>query len=105
MSHRRAMATISEREMNTRLRLRWMPAAAQLYRQVLERDPDNPDALHLLGVLHHQLGDHGNAVALIRRAMARRPSAATMYVNLAEAYRALGDHERAAACCRLALRL
>ncbi len=36
--------------------------AAQLYRQVLARKEQNADALHLLGVLHHQQGDHRRAV-------------------------------------------
>ena len=32
--------------------------AAQLYQRVLARDESNAVALHLLGVLHHQQGDH-----------------------------------------------
>ena len=31
-------------------------AAAQLYQQILARQADHADALHLLGVLHHQQG-------------------------------------------------
>jgi tetratricopeptide (TPR) repeat protein len=78
--------------------------AARLYQQVLARE-ENADALHLLGVLHHQQGDHARAVELIRRAVALRPSVPAFHANLAEAYRALGQLERAAGCCRTALRL
>ncbi len=79
--------------------------AAQLYQRVLAGEADNPEALHLLGVLRHQQGDHTRAVELIGRALARRPNAPIYHANLAEAYRALGDFERAAGCCRAALAL
>lgn len=79
--------------------------AAQLYQKVLAQEQENADALHLLGVLRHQQGDHAKAVVLIRRAIALRPSVPAFHANLAEAYRALGQLERAAGCCRTALRL
>jgi tetratricopeptide (TPR) repeat protein len=79
--------------------------AARLYTQILTRHPDDPDALHLLGVLHHQQGQHARAAELIGRAVNLRPDAAAFHCNLAEPYRALGQHERAAECCRTALRL
>jgi tetratricopeptide (TPR) repeat protein len=79
--------------------------AAELYRNVLARDPENAEALHWLGVLHHQLGDHVGAVELIRRAVGRRGDFYLYHGNLAEAYRAAGDLAGAAASCRAALRL
>jgi len=79
--------------------------AAPLYQRILVREPDNPEALHLLGVLHHQRGDHARAVELIGRAVVVRPNAWMFHGNLAEAYRARGDFERAVGCCRAALRL
>jgi tetratricopeptide (TPR) repeat protein len=80
-------------------------AAARLYRQVLARERQNAEALHLLGVLHHQQGDHAGAVERIGGAVALRPNVPAFHANLAEAYRALGQAERAAGCCRTALRL
>jgi tetratricopeptide (TPR) repeat protein len=71
----------------------------------LARDEANADALHLLGVLCHQQGDHTQAVERISRAVALRPNVAEFHANLAEAYRALGRCDRAAGCCRTALRL
>ena len=82
-----------------------MGSAAQLYQRVLSREQENADALHLLGVLRHQQGDHARAVELIGRAVALRPNVAGFHANLAEAYRARGQPERAAGCCRTALRL
>lgn len=82
-----------------------LDAAAHLYRSILARQPENSDALHLLGVLHHQQGDHAGAVELISRAVALNPTASVFHANLAEAYRAQGQLERAVDCCRTALRL
>jgi tetratricopeptide (TPR) repeat protein len=78
-------------------------AASQLYQKVLAREHENAEALHLLGVLHHQQGHHSRAVELIGRAVALRPNSHIYHANLAEAYRALGDFERAVGCCRAAL--
>src|SRR5947207_5863 len=44
--------------------------AEQLYRQVLAISPDNPDALHFLGMLAHQAGRSDTAVELMRRSIA-----------------------------------
>src|SRR5262249_12428861 len=79
--------------------------AAQLYQQVLAKEEQNADALHLLGVLHHQQGDHVRAIEEIGRAVALRPNMPAFHANLAEAYRAQRQFERAAGCCRMALRL
>jgi tetratricopeptide (TPR) repeat protein len=77
--------------------------ASQLYQKILAREQENPEALHLLGVLNHQQGQNTRAIELIGRAVALRPNSHIYHANLAEAYRALGDFERAAGCCRAAL--
>jgi tetratricopeptide (TPR) repeat protein len=79
--------------------------AARLYQAVLAAQPGHLEALHLLGVVAHQKGDHARAVELIGRAIAGSAGNATYHANLAEAYRALGRLEQAAASCRAALRL
>jgi tetratricopeptide (TPR) repeat protein len=78
-------------------------SAAQLYQKVLAREQENAEALHLLGVLHHQQGNNARAIELISRAVALRPNSHIYHGNLAEAFRASGDFERAAGCCRAAL--
>jgi tetratricopeptide (TPR) repeat protein len=77
--------------------------ASQLYQKILAREQENPEALHLFGVLNHQQGQNTRAIELIGRAVALRPNSHIYHANLAEAYRALGDFERAAGCCRAAL--
>jgi tetratricopeptide (TPR) repeat protein len=81
----------------------FLDQAAQLYRQILHNQPGHPDALHLLGVVAYQQGDHVRAAEWIGQAIDRNPHAAPYYANLAEVYRALGQLDRAAAACRTAL--
>jgi predicted O-linked N-acetylglucosamine transferase (SPINDLY family) len=69
--------------------------AEGLYRQVLDRCPDQADALHLLGVLAGQTGQTEASIALIGRAIALNPGAAAYHGNLAETYRRSGHWERA----------
>lgn len=56
--------------------------AAEIYRSVLEVDPDHPDALHFSGVLAHQEGRSDEAVALIERSIELEPERADWYSNL-----------------------
>jgi len=79
--------------------------AERLYRQVLEQDEKNADALHLLGIVHHQRGDHSRAVDLIEQAIASQPNQAAFHCNIAEAYRSLRQLDKAVASCREALRI
>ncbi len=80
-------------------------SAAQLYQEILSREEGNADALHLLGVLHFQQGEHLRAVEEIGRVIVARANVPAFHSNLAEAYRAQGKYERAVGCCRRALRL
>lgn len=79
--------------------------AEALYRQILERDPNNADALHLLGVVAHQSSRSDLAAPLIERAIALRPGVAIFHNNLGEALRALGRLDDAASAYRRALEL
>ena len=79
--------------------------AEQIYRQVLQVDPANADALHLLGLVAHQSGQHVTAVELMQKAIVRQPNAAVCHNNLGEAYRALQRWSEAEASCRRAIEL
>ena len=57
--------------------------AETLYRQVLSRQPDNPEALHYLGVLAGQAGRHDAAIDLIRKSLSLRPNDPDARLNLA----------------------
>ena len=89
-------------EEHRRGNLEW---AACVYESILAADPDQPDALYLLGVIAMQKADPGQAVQLIGRAADLRPDDAVIHANLAEAFRALGDNERTIDCYQTAVRL
>jgi predicted O-linked N-acetylglucosamine transferase (SPINDLY family) len=79
--------------------------AEALYRQILLAEPKHPDALHLLGVIAHQVGRHHIAVDYICRAIGLNPAVAEFHFNLGEAYRAQGRLEEAVVAYRQALAL
>ncbi len=77
--------------------------AAQLYRQVLAAEPDNADALHMLGLLSYQAGQAGRAVDLISRSLAINPDFPPAIMNLGNALLAMQDHAKAEEIFRRAL--
>ena len=48
-------------------------AAAASFRAILEREPDNVNALHLLGLVYLNAGSLAEADAMLTRALALRP--------------------------------
>ncbi|MBP2228543.1 tetratricopeptide (TPR) repeat protein [Azospirillum agricola] len=80
-----------------------LAGAEEGYRAILAADSGQPDALHLLGVLAHQCGHHGEAVRLIGEALARRNGIAEYHANLGLALHALGRTAEAEAAYRRAL--
>ena len=74
-----------------------VPEAERLYLQALDIDPENFDALHLLGLLAHQVGRNDLAVELINKALSIDVSPAA-FNNLGQAYRALGQLPEATRC-------
>ena len=64
--------------------------AARQYLAILGRAPQHAGALHLLGLCHHQRGDHTTATDLIRRAIELAPTDAVMRNNLGAVR--LADH-------------
>ena len=79
--------------------------ATALYRALLEIEPQNADALHLLGVLAIQNGTYEEAVSLITRAVQIAPNAGTFYQNLGAAHGYLGNYDEEEAAYRRALTL
>jgi tetratricopeptide (TPR) repeat protein len=75
------------------------------YRATLDSNPVHVDALHLLGVLRHQQGQHAEAVVLVRRAVDLRPEDAALQLNLGNALKALGQLDGAIERFRNALTL
>lgn len=79
--------------------------AEDMYRQILEKLPDHPDALHYSGVLAHQQGRSGEAVALIERSLALEPNQADCYSNLGIIFKAGGRLDDAVGAYQRAIAL
>jgi Tfp pilus assembly protein PilF len=80
-----------------------LPEAESLYRQVLRDDPDQPVALHLLGLIAHQRGDNDGAVELIIKSLALKPDYASAQNNLGQVRQAQGLVDEAIASFEKAL--
>ena len=78
--------------------------AEKAYRLILEREPRNADAWHLLGVLLSERGDHDAGISSIRTALSIR-EAPEYHLNLGSSLLASGRMEEAMAAFMAALRL
>ncbi|HMD55621.1 MAG TPA: tetratricopeptide repeat protein, partial [Phycisphaerae bacterium] len=79
--------------------------AEALYAQILARNPQHADALHLSGVIAYQTGRHQLAVELIGKAIAVKPTMAIYHSNLGLALQATGSLDAAVAAYHQATKL
>ncbi len=79
--------------------------AEQIYRQVLQAEPGQADALHLLGVLAYQRGDDERAVEYIERAIRSDEHQASFHSDLARALYRQGRFAESILAYQRALRL
>ena len=79
--------------------------AEKIYRELLDENPENPDALHLLGMLANDTGQPEAARGLIGRAIHLRPEISYYHSNLGNVFQRLERFEDAEKCYREALRL
>jgi len=79
--------------------------AEAIYRQILQADPRQAEALHYLGVIAHQVGRHDIAVEYMKQSLAVMPYNEGFHSNLGSAYQALGRLDEAKASYLEALRL
>ena len=82
-----------------------LQAAEQIYRQILQVEPNHADALHLLGVIASMLGKPEMAIEYMARAVQRKPDYAEAHSNLGLALNSQGRLEEAVVCYRRALAL
>ena len=68
------------------------------YRRLLDADPRNPDALHMLGVALAQRGALAEAVPLMRAAVELCPASGMAHLNLGNALSALERYDEALPC-------
>jgi len=79
--------------------------AAQLYREILRGDPQNVDALRMLGVLAFADGNIDEAERLFRRAVTAAPDFVNAIIDLGTALKEQSRIEEAIECFRQATRL
>src|SRR3954452_14182588 len=75
------------------------------YRELIGRQPDHADALHLLSLILAQAERLDEAAALMEQAVARSPGRPDMLSNRGELQRRRGQPAAAADACRRALGL
>jgi tetratricopeptide (TPR) repeat protein len=69
--------------------------AAAAYQRILAANPRDAEAMHLLGVVAHQTGQHDTAIRLITAAIGLDPNQGPYYTNLGEACRSAGQLDAA----------
>ncbi|MGB0671557.1 MAG: tetratricopeptide repeat protein, partial [Rhodospirillales bacterium] len=77
--------------------------AGRLYDQLLAREPDHADALHLRGLVAFQSGREETGHTLVERAVSLDPCNAAYQANLGRIARELGHPEQAAAAFKASL--
>ena len=65
------------------------------YRELLQENPDDVNALHMLGVLEHQRGNSPKGLELVARAMQLAPGIPMIHNNFGEILLTLGQTEKA----------
>lgn len=79
--------------------------AMKIYNSVLDADPQNVNALHLLGMACHEQGRYSEAAHLLRRAIEVKPQAGMLYNALGVVQMALGQYHEAKATLERAVSL
>ena len=74
-----------------------LPTAESIYQQVLKAEPNQPVALHLLGVIAHQVGKNDIAANLIGKALAIKTDYAEAHNSLGTALQVKGKLDDAVA--------
>lgn len=79
--------------------------ADEIYRRVLENNPEHPDALNLHGAVKFHNHEYTAAIELIEHAIRINPETPFYYNNCAMAYDAVGNYDKAIAYYEKALSL
>jgi protein O-GlcNAc transferase len=79
--------------------------AEQSYKKILQKSPNNFDALHMLGVLYSQLSKYDRAIKYIQMALTVNPKSAFAYQNLGNVFIAKKQFGKAIECYNNALNI
>ena len=76
------------------------------YKKSLKKQPDNPDILHMLGVLFYQIANYDLAIRYIKKALQFRPSdISSAHYNLGCALQEKGQFDEAITYSQRAIEL
>ena len=79
--------------------------AKNIYLEILDQNPHNPDALNLLGTIFQENSEHQKAISFIQNAITAAPDIADYYSNLAVSQLAIGKVESAYLSCSKAVEI
>jgi tetratricopeptide (TPR) repeat protein len=79
--------------------------ALAMYNELLEMDPHNAQANHLVGLIALQRKAYLQAIEKIEFAITQQPNEATYHLNLGVAFKAIKQHARALNCFQTAIQL
>ena len=82
-----------------------LPKAETIYKKILKTDPQNADALHLLGMIAHNFEKYDLAINLIRRAASIDAGQPMFYNNLGNVYRTDSQFGLSAECFKEAIQI
>jgi len=81
------------------------PLSAELIlKQLLKCNPENHQALQLLGLVNHRMGKNSEAVEIFESALEMEPENADNWNNISLAYGGLQQHEKSIECLEKAIR-
>jgi predicted O-linked N-acetylglucosamine transferase (SPINDLY family) len=79
--------------------------AETVYRHILEKLPEHPDALHFLGIIAQQCDNYASAILLIKKAIKMSPDYYKAHNSLGNVYRESQKIEKAILSFTLAIKL
>ena len=79
--------------------------AEKIYQHILQKNPNQPEVLHQLGLLYYQVGKYDFGVTFIKKAIAQNHSEPLYYNNLGIVLRDKGELDAAIRCYQEAMRL
>ena len=82
-----------------------LPQTEKYYKRALKAAPNHPDALHLAGLVAHQLGRQPRAIKLINKAIKKDCNQKVFYTNLSAIHNHLSNWEDARAAASSAVKL